>query len=267
MLATIRYYYSRFGIPGVWSATKLKLGGSDHLIEVRKRGVKAPFFLRLRTSDLPTFEQIFVRQEYDFLAGSPPKVIVDAGANIGLASTCFANRFPLAKIIAIEPEDSNFRLLERNVSPYPNVVPVQAALWNSNGEISLVDPGYGKWGYMTSDDEAAQRSVNQVCHPVAAMTVDRVMRDFGLDRIDILKMDIEGAEREVFAGSSSWIESVESIIVELHERLKPGCNRSFYNGTNGFDSEWRQGERIYLSRRGVIRPGPGAGRTRRAAVA
>ena len=68
--------------------------------------------------------------------------------------------------------------------------------------------------------------------------------------IDILKIDIEGAEKEVFSDTSAWIEKVDSIIIELHERMKPGCISSFYAGSRGFNKEWRQGENIYLSRTG-----------------
>ena len=55
--------------------------------------------------------------------------------------------------------------------------------------------------------------------------------------------DLSGADLQ-----QTWIDSVDSIIVELHERMKPGCNRSFYVGSNGFDHEWSQGENVYLSR-------------------
>ena len=101
---------------------------------------------------------------------------------------------------------------------------------------------------MTGEKTLPGVSSENVCHVVKAMTVDKIIEDFGIDRINILKIDIEGAEKEVFADSSAWIESVDALIVELHERMKPGCNRSFYLGSNGFDHEWSQGENIYLSR-------------------
>jgi FkbM family methyltransferase len=204
--------------------------------------------MRLNTSDFPTFDQVFIQQEYDFDISRAPKVIVDAGANIGLASIYFANKYPDAKIIAIEPEQSNFKLLEMNVSPYPNVIPVQAALWNKNEDINLIDPGLGKWGFMTEIKNASDELSSNACHTVEAMTIDKIMQNFNLEKIDILKIDIEGAEREVFNDSSSWIDRVDSLIVELHERMKAGCNRSFYNGSNGFIYEWTQGENVYLSR-------------------
>ena len=72
--------------------------------------------------------QVFLDNEYDFRAVERPQVIVDAGANIGLASILFANRYPQAKILAIEPEHDNFNLLADNVRSYDNIVPLQAAL-------------------------------------------------------------------------------------------------------------------------------------------
>lgn len=56
----------------------------------------------------------------------------------------------------------------------------------------------------------------------------------------------------MFSDTSSWIEKVDSIIIELHERMKAGCNRSFYCGSNGFNSEWEQGENVYLSRKNCL---------------
>lgn len=248
MLSAIKYYYERFGVPGVISAIKLKLGSSSNLMKVDRKGISAPFFLRLKTSDVETFEQVFLDEEYEFDINLSPSVIVDAGANIGLASIYLVNRYPQAKIIAIEPEKSNYELLLRNVAPYPGIIPVQAALWHRNEEINLVDPGLGNWGFMTDPKNSQEQSHGNTCHAVEAMTVNKIMETFGLDKIDILKIDIEGAEKEVFSDSSAWINKVDSIIVELHERMKAGCNRSFYNGSNGFEYEWKQGENVYLSR-------------------
>ena len=70
-----------------------------------------------------------------------PPVIIDAGANVGLSAVFYANRFPNARIIAIEPEPSNYEMLKRNVVPYSNVTPVQAALWKENGPLRLFDTG------------------------------------------------------------------------------------------------------------------------------
>jgi len=248
MTKSVRYYYSRFGTSGVIAAIKRILGSSTYLIKVERKEIRAPFYLRLQTSDIPTFDQVFIHKEYDFDTTKFPNVIIDAGANIGLAAIYFTNKYPDATIIALEPEQSNFELLKKNVSPYTKIIPVQAALWHKNEEINLVDPGLGKWGFMTESKNTSENSAGNACHKVKAMTVDRLMQNYNLEKIDILKIDIEGAEKEVFSESSPWIEKVDSIIVELHERMKGGCNRSFYNGSNGFVDEWKLGENVYLSR-------------------
>ena len=82
------------------------------------------------------------------------------------------------------------------------------------------------------------------------------MRDFGLAHIDILKVDIEGAEKEVFSDTSKWIDRVGSLIVETHDHMKPGCSQSVHSATRGFHHEWRRGENLYLSREHRIREQP-----------
>jgi FkbM family methyltransferase len=246
--AAVKMYLDTVGIGGLLCAITSKVSRSAALFKVERSDCRHPFLLRIRSSDVPTYGQVFVAQEYNFSAAIQPEVIIDAGANIGLASIYFANKFPNAKIIAIEPEASNFALLKRNVAPYPQIVPVQAALWHRNEEIDLVDPGLGNWGFMTEKKGSAEQLEGSTCHAVRAMTVDRIMADHQLTRVDILKIDIEGAEREVFSDTSSWINKVNSVIIELHERMKAGCNRSFYCGSNGFDREWLQGENVFLSR-------------------
>jgi len=244
----IKTYIRTVGLRGLLYAIKAKVTNSTIYFKLKRPDCKYPFRLRIPSSDVPTYEQVFINHDYDFLVETHPKVIVDAGANIGLASIYFANKYPGAKIIALEPEQSNFELFKENIAPYSNVIPIQAALWNKNEEIDLIDPGLGNWGFMTETKDSTENLPGNICHTVMAMTIDKIMRDYSLTKIDILKIDIEGAEREVFSDTSLWIEKIDSIIIELHERMKAGCNRSFYCGSNGFDNEWKHGENVFLSR-------------------
>lgn len=253
MISQIMFYLRNIGLKGLLYAIKGKVMPSEEVyFRLNRQDCKHPFRLRIPSSDPSTYKQIFINQEYDFLVENQPKVIIDAGANIGLASIYFANKYPDAKIIAIEPEQSNFELLKENTAAYPHVVPVQAALWHKNEEINLIDPGLGKWGFMTEVKYPSKKLQGNTCHTVMGLTIDEIMKQYGLNKIGILKIDIEGAEKEVFSNTSSWLERVDVIIIELHERMKAGCNRSFYCGSNGFDNEWYQGENIYLSRRNCI---------------
>jgi len=237
------------GLHGLAAAAKGKITKTQVLLQLTRPEIRFPFFLRVPSSDVRTFDQIFIRKEYEFHVDRTPRIIVDAGANIGLTSMYFANKFPESKIIAIEPEGSNFQVLKRNVTPYENIIPVCGALWHENAKIDLVDPGLGEWGFMTQAG-ATEEGYGEILHEIQGMTVDTIMKEQGIEHIDILKIDIEGAEREVFEDPSSWIDKVDALIVELHERMKSGCNRSFYRGSEGFDDEWVQGENVYLTRRG-----------------
>lgn len=258
MFRNIKMSFRVAGLKGLLYFLKAIVTPSTVYLKLNRQDCRHPFRLRMLSSDILTCWQVFIKQEYDFIVEAHPKVIIDAGANIGLASIYFANKYPNAKIIAIEPEQSNFELLKENIAPYPNVIPVQAALWHKNEEINLVDPGLGKWGFMTEMKNAPENIVGDTCYTVEAMSIDRIMNDYHLDKIDILKVDIEGAEKEVFSNALSWIEKVDALIIELHERMKTGCNRSFYCGSNGFDNEWTQGENVYLSRANYLLKHPSA---------
>jgi FkbM family methyltransferase len=224
-----------------------RLAGPEEA-EINFPGIRSPIFLRLKTSDLATFKDIFVRGQYDFAPPAPPRVIIDAGANIGLTSLLFANRFPAAKIIAVEPELSNYEMLRKNTAPYANIIPVQAAIWNENRPVTIVDPGFGKWGFQVgSAAGGAARNVLE-CQ---GLTIDKIMSDHNLDFIDILKMDIEGGEKEVFEDAGKWIDRIGLLIVELHDRLKEGCSRSLGNATGNFKYQWQHEENVYFSSRPV----------------
>jgi FkbM family methyltransferase len=256
MITKIKYYLSILGIKGLIYAIRAKATNSTLLLTIKRDEVKIPFNLRITSNDPAVYEQIFLKKEYEFILERLPKTIIDAGANIGLASIYFSNKYPEAKIIAIEPEENNFSLLRENVKPLNNVTVIHAALWDKNEDVNLVDPGLGESGFMTEDKNELGNFPRKFRHSIKGITIDKLIEDYELHTIDILKIDIEGAEKEIFKDTLSWIERVNMLIIELHERMKPGCSRNFYNGSNGFDYEWQQGENIYLARKelGIIPP-------------
>ena len=213
-----------FGLRGMICAIKAHFTNSQVLFKVRRSDCKNPLFVRIPTTDLGVYKKVFIKKEYLFSTKGNPETIVDAGANIGLAALYFANRYPAARIIAIEPEESNFDLLVENTSLYPNIIPLKAALWHENARISLTDPGMGKWGFRTEAVNIDKSTSLNFRESVTAITVDQLMKDYGLSKIDILKIDIEGAEKEVFSNTSKWITQVNSIIIELHDWMKQGLS-------------------------------------------
>jgi FkbM family methyltransferase len=187
--------------------------------------------------------QVLIEKHYAFHVAQPPRTIIDAGANIGLSAVYFANRFPEAKIVAVEPESSNFEILRQNVSGYSNVLAIRAALWHSTGMISLVDPGVGHHGFQTS------YMVQSDSKKVSAVTIEDILKEINSKSIDLLKVDIEGSEKELFESCSPWIGKVRMIMVELHEHLRPGCTDSFTKATAAFEDGGRCGESLMVYRK------------------
>ena len=233
---------------GVLAAVIGKLRSRPILHEVSVPGLLHPLILRIPSSDVPTFEQIFINTEYAFDVRQPPRTIIDAGANIGLASVFLSARYQDARILAIEPELRNFELLTTNVARYPNVTPILGALWHSSEVLEVIDSGLGNWGFTTRSEHDESARPGRLVNKAQGMTVDWVMREHGLQHVDILKIDIEGAEKEVFSTPAAWIEHVDGLIMELHDRMKPGCSDIINAATVGFECRWRRGENLFLSR-------------------
>ena len=220
-----------------------RLTGHPREITARPAGVKHPVHIRVRTTDASIYREILLYGEYgNFNLPFTPKTIVDAGANIGMASIYYAHRYPQARIISIEAEASNFEMLRRNVAAYTSITPIHAALWNRDGFINVSDPdpvtgAFGKWGFVTSESPGV---------PVRAITMRTLIAEQGISYIDLLKVDIEGAEKEVFE-SCDWMGHVRALIVELHDRFKPGCSTAVAAVTSGY-SKLERGEMTFYVR-------------------
>ncbi len=246
-LAGLERYYRAFGYYGLYLALKSKLSTGAPEVSVTPPGIGNSVALRLKTSDVATYREVFVDADYDFESRRTPTTIIDAGAHIGLVSVLFANRWPNARIIAIEPEPANFALLKKNTARYKRIIPIQAALSSESGMVSLVDLGLGSAGFRTKSVES--NAANGGLQSIPGVTVDRLMEAHGIDHLDILKMDIEGAEKEVLDASTKWMGSVALLIVELHDRYRNGCRESFYRATAGFNSRFQHHADVFLAER------------------
>lgn len=250
LLNSIEYYRRVAGWGGVAQGFVGRMRGKPVLRAQRIAGEMEPVHLRMPSSDVPVFDQVFRLEEYRVRARRQPQVIVDAGANIGLAARYLARLFPWALILAVEPEASNFELLRRNTQKHANIRAVGAALWDENTLLHLVDPGHGHWGFQTVRRGTGAEAYRVLTQDVRGLTVDTLMKEEGITHIDILKMDIEGAEREVLGNSAGWMGSVDALVVELHDRLRPGCAEAYREATREFAHHWRRGEHEFCGREG-----------------
>lgn len=213
-------------------------------------GSDVPVYLREGSSDEALFHVLIEEDEYGYIAfEQTPRVIIDAGANIGLASVQFAIKYPQATIYSIEPEDKNFAVLKKNTGAYSNINPIQAAVMNYDGAGTVVDIGEGDLAYQVKEDEP------EGMQSVECISIPSLCEKNAISKIDLLKIDIEGAEKEIFLGDCAWLENVSVLVIELHERYKEGCNEAVFNAIKDkFDMEWIGGENFYFVKKEVAKP-------------
>ena len=183
--------------------------------------------LRRHTSDFRVFREIVLQRQYEPVVqllrhcegNDAVATIVDAGANIGLASIYFSRSFPAAKVIALESDEENYKACSINIASAEatKVVPLHQALWNENIPLEAKsDFRDGReWSRSVGVSASGQGSVRGV-------SVSTIIDEHQLPSIDLLKIDIEGSEAAVFDEPSSvdrWLPKVQCLAIEIHERV------------------------------------------------
>ncbi|MGH8740546.1 MAG: FkbM family methyltransferase, partial [Burkholderiales bacterium] len=173
--------------------------------------------------DVAVLHQVFMREDYalarlrsakaiaaryeEILAAGRTPLIVDCGANIGLSAAYFSEQYPRARILAIEPEGANVAQARRNC-PHANVELIEAAVSAEPGRGALVDPGLGSWGFRVQSDAAGA---------IRFVSIPELLARHPQAEPFIVKIDIEGHEKELFARNAEWADRFYVLIIELHD--------------------------------------------------
>jgi len=192
--------------------------GQGSIQAVRARGVSVPIHYRPCTSDANVLVQVFQYWQYAYMLGREDvRYIIDCGANIGAASLFLLDRYPAAELIAVEPDAGNMAICRQNLAAFGSRVRfVEAGIWSS--DVGLVVER-GKYG----DGQAWSFQV-RVCRPgetaeVRGVSIGSLIREHAFPHIDLLKMDIERSELEVFEhGDLAWLHQTRLLAIELHDR-------------------------------------------------
>lgn len=176
--------------------------------------------IRRYTSDFKVFRQIFLRNELcdlvEFIGSEKIETVIDAGANVGLATLLLKNTYPKIRVICIEPDNGNFTALQKNITSNSlNAVAVQSAIWSKPTRLyferSFRDGS--EWS-VTVTEKANDGEY------IEATSFNEITERFDMKQIDLLKIDIEGSEKEVFTGgeaSLDFLSFTKFIAVEIHE--------------------------------------------------
>jgi FkbM family methyltransferase len=180
-----------------------------------------PVELRMRTSDASVFQGIVVGNIFGSADSlDDVKTVIDLGANVGVSSAFFLSRWPSARLVAVEPDPGTYEVLRSNLSLYEAQC-VQGAAWSRHTALALSRAfGDGREWATVALEGAGE---------VRAYTMDELISMVGV--VDFLKINIEGGEKAIFDGDTSWVARVRNICIELHG---PDCERAFRQGMRGY---------------------------------
>jgi FkbM family methyltransferase len=231
MFQTVNYWTKRYGfIDGPRTALQFKLGDrSRKLFALTLPDFPAPIWLRGGTVDVRLFMEVLAHREYDIsytaqgkdlrrrydamIASGIQPLIIDCGANIGLSCVWYARQFPEAKIVAVEPDQSNLEIAAKNLAAYPNVTLVSGGIWDTTSRLSIVNPDAEPWAFRVEEGEGS----------IPAFTIEQLSKG---EQIFLVKVDIEGAEKELFRSNTGWMDRTDLIAIELHDWLLPNLGTS-----------------------------------------
>lgn len=174
-------------------------------------GKKKKIFLRTGAGDIDIFYEVFWKKVYTLNTSSTFNCIIDLGANIGLSAIYFSSVFKEATVFAVEPDMDNYNLLLQNCYEEikaKRIVPVHAAAYVRDIEL-----------YVNKSGNAYNSTVSEEGDPnnvVKGTSIKKLCRDYGIEKIDLLKIDIEGAEQFLFEDNFDWLKIVNYIIIETH---------------------------------------------------
>ena len=153
------------------------------------------------------------------------------------------NILPDATIVAIEPEPDNFTQLKTNTELYKNVYLENAGLWNKKTKLKVFDKyNLGSWGFVVEE--------NNETGNIDAVSIGDLMLKYDMPYVDILKIDIEGSEKDVFSYNyDNWLPKVKLIIIELHDKMNTGTTKAFFEAINKTYTNYTlsiKGENLYI---------------------
>ena len=205
-----------------------------------------PFYFRHATTDKYAIVEVLLHQQYGCLRDlRDVATIVDAGANIGTTSVFLLNTYTSSRLFALEPDPSNFEVLQRNLRPYgARAIALRRALWHRPESLRLERGKFRDGGAWSIQVKPTDLGVTEV----EGTTIGAFMSEHSLSSIDILKIDIEGAERHIFEETASeWLGRVGAIAIELHDS---DCRSAFVQATACLSGDMSQhGEVTFWRRR------------------
>ncbi|MCK5241115.1 FkbM family methyltransferase [bacterium] len=207
-----------------------KMSTEKSKIRLVLKGIPVFVEFRQNQSDLYILRENFILKIYDFAYEEileNVKTIIDLGANIGLSSLYLQARFPKARIVCVEPVKENVELLRQNAHNNNFSWKVErAAIQAKSGTVTLYPNEWWSSSTVTehvattrqSKDGRLEKLLSLPTEDVEAVSVNLILDRNQIETVDILKMDIEGAEEQLFLESPEWLQRIRVLIIEIHDK-------------------------------------------------
>jgi FkbM family methyltransferase len=205
------------------------------LIMFRSEKIYLPFlgrtiYFRKKTKDKETFKEIFNKNIYNIKLPIVPNFIIDAGSNTGFTSLFFKLKYPQAKIVALEIENENVKMIKKNLEKFKDIDIIQKGLFNKKAFFRIEDP------YQATNSFVIKEVSPNENYDIESITIDEILMSKNIEIIDVLKIDIEGAEKDLFEKNyENWLPKVKIIMVETHDRMIPKCSYSVMKSLNEYN--------------------------------
>ncbi len=188
------------------------------------------------SSDLAVFNQVYGWLEYQKVVETYKNSfnfnpeneinIIDAGSNIGLTSLYFLDYFKQVNLISVEPEKENFKVLQANLQNLPKQCQTQqinGGIWSSDTFLKIVSDfrDQSDWSFRVEETNNP--------NDIKAYSINSLLKSNNWNSIDILKIDIEGSEKQIFDVQNSdvsFLSKTKCIAIEIHDEFN--CREMIY---------------------------------------
>jgi FkbM family methyltransferase len=185
-------------------------------LTIKPEGYRFPLTLRRGDTDNIVVRQMLALEQYKTVSNlAGVRLIIDCGANIGASAYYLLHRYPDARLVAIEPDPENVALCRRNLHPFGDrALVLHAAVWSECRPLRIAPASKQRGAWARSVEPASAQDAD-----VDGLTIPEILiRTRSSAPIDLLKMDVEGAEIEIFRDRPAWLAVTRHVAIELHDR-------------------------------------------------
>jgi FkbM family methyltransferase len=202
---------------------KIKIIGESKQSFIVKYKLNNDLFFEIRhypSSDFSVFNTVIIKKQYDIKLDNP-KYIIDAGANVGYTALYLTDKFPLTKIISIEPFSENAQIIKNHIllNNLQNIILLEKGLWHTEEDLNL-DFSYRDCREHAVRTIAQKNNTNSIV--ISTITLDKILTTYNIEKVDFLKIDIEGSEKQIFEDYSQINEILKNTItiaIEIHDEV------------------------------------------------